>query len=54
MTTQETLSYLTSNVSDIEAKPILRGTLEAEMLKLGCPQDETASALDELFNVTRH
>ena len=52
--TQETLDHLIKNIKDVQHKPILRGTLEAEMLKLKCPEAEVTEVLDKLFRTTVH
>lgn len=52
--TRETLQHLTATIANIQSKVVLRGTLEAELLKLGCPADEVTAELDELFKATKH
>lgn len=54
---QETNSLLADLVRSIEApqyKPHLRGTLEAELLKLGQGETDVKEALDEFFKVAKH
>lgn len=48
------LRALTKNIKDLAHKPLLRGTLEAELLKLGHEPEEVTRALDETFKAVRH
>jgi hypothetical protein len=48
------LRALTKNIKDLAYKPLLRGTLEAELLKLGHEPEEVTQALDATFKVVKH
>lgn len=50
----EDLQALTKNIKDLTHKPLLRGTLEAELLKLGHDQEEVTQALNATFKAVRH
>lgn len=52
--TQEDLQRLTKNIKDLSHKPLLRGTLEAELLKLGHAQEEVTEVLDRTFRTVTH
>jgi hypothetical protein len=51
---QQDFNTLTKNIKDLSHKPVLRGTVEAELLKLGHNQEEVKEVLDRAFRTVTH
>lgn len=51
---QSDFHLLTKNIKNLAHKPLLRGTLEAELLKLGHDEKAVTQLLDDTFNVVTH